>query len=380
MTGAAKPRVLFYHNGFFRRSETFIYRQAINPYVEPILVSKRYYKTEELPVGDFTKFRFKQSVIDYIGYKWFNKSYYGVGSVTKMKQLLQGQSPVLIHAQFGGNGVRILPLAKLMNLPLVVSFHGFDASRKLANIKYKEGLKDVFDYASAIIVCNPGMSNALPLSDKNKPKVHWVPYGIDIEQFSNNVTSAKRNSFNILHVGRLVGKKGVPDLIRAFAQATKEMGQTTLHIVGDGKEQPACVSLVKEFNLQSNVIFHGWKSPNQVKELMQQCDLFVLNSRVDSTGDEEGLPNGLLEAMAMGKPALSTFHAGIPLAIENEVSGVLVKERDTNSLSQQMVRLYHNPELREAMGKAARAKIEKEFTLKRMHENLRDVYAKVIDK
>lgn len=297
-----------------------------------------------------------------------------------MKRLLQGQPLDLIHAQFGGNGVRILPLAKQMKIPLIVSFHGFDASKKLSSASYRNDLKDVFDYASAIVVCNIGMADVLPLSENHRSKVRWIPYGIDVEQFSNDTSSEQLDSFSILHVGRLVEKKGVPDLIRAFAKATKEVDQMNLNIVGAGREEDECRALVKEYSLQSKVIFHGWKSPLEVKELMQQCDLFVLNSRVDSKGDAEGLPNGLLEAMAMGKPALSTRHAGIPLAIENEVSGLLVDERDTDSLAQQIIRLYHNKELRQAMGKAARTKVENRFTMKRMHEDLRDIYGEAANK
>ncbi|HET9054918.1 MAG TPA: glycosyltransferase family 4 protein, partial [Cyclobacteriaceae bacterium] len=238
-----------------------------------------------------------------------------------------------------------------------------------------------FDYASAIIVCNPGMLDALPLDEAHRKKAHWVPYGIDIQEFSSgDALPGGQASFNILHVGRLVEKKGVPDLIRAFARAKKEAAQMTLHIVGAGREEDQCRALVKEFGLQSGVVFHGWKSPGEVKELMQQCDLFVLNSRVDSKGDTEGLPNGLLEAMAMGKPALSTLHAGIPLAIENEVSGILVDERDTDALSRQMVRLYRNRALGETMGKAARVKVESQFTIEHMHENLRNIYMQVAGK
>lgn len=373
-----KPHVLFYNGGFFRRSETFIYRQAINPFIRPFLLTKRYYKSTELPTGEFTKFKFRQSIMDRINFKWLKKGgYYGDKSINKMKRLLQDQPLDLIHAQFGGNGVRILPVAKQLNIPLIVSFHGFDASKKLSNASYRNGLKDVFDYASAIVVCNTGMADVLPLSEDHRSKVRWVPYGIDVEQFSSNTSSAPLNSFNILHVGRLVEKKGVPDLIRAFAEATKEVDQMTLNIVGDGREESECRALVKEYNLGSKVIFHGWKSPHEVKEMIQQCDVFALNSRIASNGDSEGLPNGVLEAMAMGRTVLSTRHAGIPLAIENEVSGILVDERDTRSLAQQMVRLYQNKELRESMGKAARVKVENQFTMERMHQNLRDIYYEV---
>jgi hypothetical protein len=102
----AKPNVLFYHNCFFVKSETFIYRQAINPYIHPILLSKRYNHSAEMPTNEFTKFKFKRSLTDGLVYKilkkWFGKErYYGNQSIARMKRLLQGQSFDLIHAQFG---------------------------------------------------------------------------------------------------------------------------------------------------------------------------------------------------------------------------------------------------------------------------------------
>lgn len=380
MTDTSKPRVLFYRTYFFKKSETFIYRQAINPYIQPFLLADRFLRSDEMPIDAFVKFK-SGSLIAYLLRKWFGKKlHYSNNTIAKMKRLLQGESFDLLHAQFGNSAVRILPLAKQLNIPLVVSFHGFDASRKLADRSYREGLKDVFDYASAIVVCNTGMVDALPLNEAHRKKVHWVPYGIDIELFTPDPPVDEPKSFNILHVGRLIEKKGVPDLIRAFALATKGADQMTLHIVGTGKEEDECRALAKEYNLESKIVFHGWKSPREVKNLMQQCEVFVLNSRVAANGETEGLPVGLLEAMAMSRAVISTRHAGIPLAVENEVSGVLVDERDTHSLSQQMICLYHDKELRLALGKAARAKVESQFTMKRMHENLRDIYYEIVKK
>jgi glycosyltransferase involved in cell wall biosynthesis len=374
-----KPRVLFYRTYFFKKSETFIYHQVKNPYIHPFLLADRFLRSTEMPIDTFVKFK-SSSLIAYWLTKWFGKQlHYSERSIAKIKRLLQGQSFDLIHAQFGDNGLRILPLARQLNLPMVVTFHGFDASRKLANRIYYEGLKELFDYASAIIVVNTGMADVLPLNEANRRKVRWVPCGVDPEQFVFD-QSVQTKSFNILHVGRLIEKKGVPDLIRAFAMATKEVDKMTLHIVGTGKEAGECRALAKEYHLESKIIFHGWKSPKEVKELMQQCEVFVLNSRVASNGETEGLPVGLLEAMAMSRAVISTRHAGIPLAVENEVSGILVDERDTHSLSRQMLRLYHDKKLRLDLGIAARAKVENQFSMKRIHENLRDIYAEIAKK
>jgi colanic acid/amylovoran biosynthesis glycosyltransferase len=137
---------------------------------------------------------------------------------------------------------------------------------------------------------------------------------------------------------------------------------------------------VKELALEDQVQFHGWKSPEEVKQLMQLCDLFILNSRIALDGDSEGLPVGLLEAMAMGMPVISTRHAGIPLAIDDGVNGILVSEHDTDALTQAIKVLLTNEEKRHSIAVAARKKIEERFTIQQMHEKLYEIYSSALDK
>jgi colanic acid/amylovoran biosynthesis glycosyltransferase len=372
----SKVKVLFYHSHFFNNSETFIYQQAINPHIDVVLLAKKFSDSGNMNSNSFTKLQYKRSWWDGLAsnlLKLFSiDRYYQSKSVRILADLIASHKVEMIHAQFGFSAIRILPVAKKLNLPLVVSFHGIDASRMLRQRSYRNGLKDVFNYASRIIVCDPGMAEVLPITPEQKNKLSWVPYGINLKLFSSQ-PKKKNPILRILHVGRFVDKKGVPDLIRAFS-AINSMYPIQLDLVGTGPEEKLCRTIVHENKLTENVVFHKWKSHEEVKLLMQQCDVFVLNSRTAQNGDKEGLPVGMLEAMAMRLPVVSTYHAAIPLAVDQDVTGILVKERDTKALSKALASLIEKEQLQQTMGMAGRAKIESLFTMEQMHIKLLQVY------
>lgn len=298
--------------------------------------------------------------------------YYQRASIRRLAQKIKTYEPDVLHAQFGFSAVRILPVAKMLKIPLVVSFHGMDASHMLRKQSYRNGLKKVFAYATTIVVCNPAMADVLPLTAYQKRKIMWVPYGINLKQF--NPRPRKVNEvLRILHVGRFIEKKGVPDLIRAFSKL-KNQQTIQLELVGTGPEEKLCKQLVRELRLEQRVIFHGWKSSEEVKNLMQQADVFVLNSRVATNGDSEGLPVGILEAMSMALPVVSTKHAGIPHEVDHGVTGLLVEEHDTEGLTAAISTLLQDAPQRNAFGMAGRRKAESVFSMEQMHTTLCTVY------
>ncbi|MBX2896719.1 MAG: glycosyltransferase [Cyclobacteriaceae bacterium] len=369
-------KVLFYHAHFFNSSETFIYQQVINPHIRPILLAKRFLDATGMSCEPFEKLRFKRTwwdgLISNLLIVVGIDQYYQSKSITKLVQKIKAYQPDVIHAQFGFNAVRILRIAKKLKVPLIVSFHGMDASSMLRKRYYKNGLNAVFEYAASVVVCNPAMAKALPFTATQKNKVLWIPYGINLNQFISQPKGGT-TVLRILHVGRLIEKKGVPDLIRAFAKLKSDF-EVQLDLVGTGPEEATCRRLVAEMKPDNKVIFHGWKSPEEVKGLMQQADVFVLNSRVAANGDSEGLPVGILEAMAMGLPVVSTYHAGIPCAVDNQETGLLVGERDTNALAQALIDLLQDAQLRQAYGAAGRKKAELVFSMEQMHTALYSVY------
>jgi Glycosyltransferase len=279
-----------------------------------------------------------------------------------------------IHAHYGKNALIILSTAKKNSIPLVVSFHGKDASAHLRNQEYKESLPELFDYASAIIICSTHMFDSLELT-KWKEKVYVIPYGIDIQEFRSTLQPVFFSTIKILHAGRLTKKKGVPDLIRVFRQLERKYPMLELHILGDGEDLGLCKELAKD---STQISFYGAQPISVVKKLMLETDIFVLNSRTAENGDMEGLPNAILEAMSFGKPVIATEHAGIPMAISHMKDGILVKERDNLGLENALQELIENESLRAELGKNARLKVESKFTSVHMEELLTEVFRKVL--
>jgi colanic acid/amylovoran biosynthesis glycosyltransferase len=368
-------RVLFYHAHFFNSSETFIYQQAINPHIRPILLAKRFTNSAGMSYEQFERVQFKRSwwdgLVSNLLIIFGIDQYYQRASINELVKKIKVYEPDVLHAQFGFNALRIFRVAKKLNIPLVVTFHGMDASRMLKKNSYKKGLRQVLEEAARIIVVNPAMADTLSLTLEQRQRLSWIPCSVDLEKF-NPQPRIENTTLRILHVGRLIEKKGVPDLIRAFAKLT--MQQIQLELVGTGPEEELCKQLVGKMQLQQRVIFHGWKSPEEVKDLMQQADVFVLNSRVATNGDSEGLPVGILEAMAMELPVVSTNHAGIPKAIDHQVTGIIVEERDNKALAQALSHLLQDASLRKAFGVAGRKKAESFFSMEQMHAALSTVY------
>jgi glycosyltransferase involved in cell wall biosynthesis len=267
----------------------------------------------------------------------------------------------------------IYPLARMFKIPLVITFHGMDASPQLTvKPEYKRRLGKMLDYAGAIIIVSPHMKDTLRLNE-HLHKTHIIPCGVNPDEFDRVEHSQQNDSITILHSGRLVSKKGVPDLIRVFAILSHRYSNIRLNVIGDGPELDLC-RLAAEDARAGSIHFLGARPHEEVKRCMAEADIFVLNSREGDNGDMEGVPVSLLEAMSMKLAVVSTFHAGIPYAITNEVDGILVEEKNNIALSAALVKVISNEPLRMQLGEAARRTVVNKFTLTETVRKISDVY------
>lgn len=378
-------KILVFNHSFFYLSETFIYRQVtgIPKEFDATLMSYVFANENYFPTSNKKKhIKWSVNIIDRLitfSFKHILRKPLAVSLFTTavIRKYLKEEKFEAIHVHFGFNATSLLPLIKEQNIPLVVSFHGIDASPEYLNQpKYKAQLTELFNYARAVIVVSPHMIDSLGLS-KWKEKTHLIPYGINPAEFTNTADPLReKKTINILHSGRMVSKKGIPDLIKVFANLSKTYPNLQLDIVGDGAELEPCKQLVQELNLD-NVYFRGSQPIAEVKKYMSDADIFVLNSRTGEKGDMEGFPNSIIEAMSMGAPVVSTYHAGIPMAIEDGVTGFLVNEKDNEALQTALEKLIKDKDLRLSMGKQARIKVENEFTLERTNQMIADIYRSI---
>lgn len=373
--------VLVYNEAFFKTSQTFMYHQAVSLQEKygVILLAKKFVNPHGFNMDSFQRVQIRQpeNIFDRILSKYVRSKYdtllhVDFFSYLRLKRVLMGGNLKAIHAHFGPNALQLLPFAKKYSIPLVVTFHGFDASQALSDEEYSSRLPELFNYASAIIIVSNHMKETLKLEDWEH-KVHVVPCSVNPDELPVRINH-KKDTIRILHSGRLTGKKGVPDLIRVFKNLIKNHSDIELHIAGDGRELEICRKLVEESELETDVTFYGSVSHEKVKELMTTSDIFVLNSRVDEYGDMEGTPVSLLEAMSAKVPVVSTIHAGIPDVVEDGKNGLLVPEKDNPALEHALKTLIENPDLRDRYAEKARETIMEKYTVKHMQNKLEKTF------
>ncbi|MDX1637135.1 MAG: glycosyltransferase family 4 protein [Balneolaceae bacterium] len=363
-------------------SETFMYHQvkSLSDKYDVHLIARKFANPHGYDLDSFDKTVVKSpaNFLDRVAGKLIRMYYksdlnIGLQTYSQLRKLLKEGNCKAIHAHFGPKALEILGFAKKFGVPLVVTFHGYDASQMLRDETYANRLPELFDYASAIIIVSGHMRETMNL-EQWKDKVFLIPCSVDPAQFSVNGEHKPSDTINILHSGRLVGQNGVPDIIRVFGDLSRKYNNITLHIAGDGRELERCRQLANEFNIDDIVTFYGSVPHSKVRELLGNADIFVLNSRVDEKGDMEGTPVSILEAMCMEKAVVSTRHAGIPYVIEDGKNGLLADEYANDQLKQQIEKLIRSRSLRKKLGEEAGKTVRNSFSTDVMRDKLQEVF------
>lgn len=275
-----------------------------------------------------------------------------------------------LHNHFGDSSCSVAMLAAALGgFTFSVSLHGpyifYDPYRWRLDEKMKRAL-----FVSCIsYFCRSQAMLFAPLEKWDR--MHIIHCGVDPTLFQ--IVSHNQPGHRLLYTGRLAAAKGLPILLQSLARLKSTHPDLVLTIVGDGADRAALEEMTIDLELTGNVKFVGYKSQAEVREAMQQTDVFVLPSFA------EGVPVSLMEAMAAGVPVVTTQIAGVSELVENGVSGYLVPPGDVASLADRIQTLLDNPELRSQFGVAGRAKVEKEFDIRREAAWLGQVMAAALE-
>lgn len=290
-----------------------------------------------------------------------------------VKAALQGLGATLVHAHYGPAGLRMMP----MPARLLVTFHGFDTSSLPAtDPSYRRALGRLFARAAGVVAVSPTVRERLLRLGCPEWLLHVIPMGVPLGPPNPHPI---RDEARAITVARLHPVKGVPDLVDAVAKARAMGAPLALDVVGDGPERAEVLRRIDSRGLGGHVRLHGTLPPAEVARLLDASDLFVLNSRTTPEGDSEGLPVSAVEAMERSLPVVATRHGGIPDAVEDEATGLLVAERDTDALAAALARAAGDAALRARLGANGRARVEREFDLARCAERLLGLYARSAD-
>lgn len=258
-----------------------------------------------------------------------------------------------------------------LGLPFFVHAHGYDVSMRLREPLYRiEYLR--YRQAAGIITMSHVSRRRLVELGLPALKIHVIPYGIDVPDAFRRCPQP--GLIRLLATGRMVAKKAPILTLDAFRRAHDSMADIRLEYVGAGPLFPSARNFVAALGLGAATTLHASQSNESVQALMDSADIFVQHSVTDpETGDEEGLPVSILEAMAHGLPVVATRHAGIPEAVEDGVTGLLVDEGDTAAMGEAILELARNPSLRLDMGRAGWQRTRDLFSWDLERQRLRTV-------
>jgi glycosyltransferase involved in cell wall biosynthesis len=280
---------------------------------------------------------------------------------------LRAFGPALVHAHFATDGLRALPIAQALNVPLVTTLHGYDVHRSRAAL-LGSGRLSWMRYG--LFGRRLRMRGDLFLAVSEAVRRRAIARGFPAERVATHYNGVELGRFprggggdgaTILHVGRLVEKKGTAVLLRAFAIARVERPQARLTIVGEGPMRRRLERLTGELGLGGSVEFAGRLGPDEVAARLRSAAMLAAPSLTARDGDAEGLPQTIVEAMASGLPVVATHHSGIGEAVADGDSGFLVGEGEHEPLARRLSELLGDTGLRARMGAAGRAIAEAKF-------------------
>ena len=295
----------------------------------------------------------------------------------RLGRALREIDPQLIHAHFAIDGMRMRRAARRRRIPLVVTLHGSDVTAQpgkpgLRGVRYRHRLRSLFRDAALLVAVSEHIASAARRWGAPAAKLVVLPVGVPGRPAPGEGPRA-----DVLFVGRLVEKKGVADLITAFAGLDPRLrGEHRLLVVGDG---PLRGELEAQAEASGAVVeFLGFADPETVQRRLGDAAALAVPSRTAGNGDTEGLPTVVFEAARASTPVVGYAHAGIPEAVEDGVTGLLAEEGDVAGLRSRLATLLGEPGRARALGRAARERFEEDFDIARQTAQLEELYERVL--
>jgi colanic acid/amylovoran biosynthesis glycosyltransferase len=309
----------------------------------------------------------------------FRRSALSLGVLRSVAPFLDQKPYDIVHCQFGtlGHLGLLLKETGLVRGKLVTSFRGYDISyyinahgSQVYRLLFRKG--DLFLCVSEFI-----RKKIVRLGcDPQKAVVHRS--GVEVSDLRLSGPRSKGNT-RIVTIGRLVEKKGIEYGIRAVAQILKRRRDIEYNVAGAGPLTNRLQRLIDELYAGDSIKLLGWKTQAEIGDLLRTSDILLAPSVTTKKGDEEGIPGVIMEAFATGLPVVTTYHAGIPEVVEDGMSGLMVRERDSDAIAEALRRLVEQPELRATMGRNGRRFVEEHCDIDKLNDRLATIYQQLLD-
>jgi glycosyltransferase involved in cell wall biosynthesis len=283
-----------------------------------------------------------------------------------------------VHVHFANRAAHTAVFLKqISGIPFSVTAHGQDFMKDLGS----DDLLREICAAAEFVAAETDYSRDLlrERCPNSAAKIHRVYNGIDLERFPALRSCNGNRIPQIVSVGRLVAFKGFEDLVDACAELARRRIDFVCDIIGDGPLRQTLQARIEQSDLSSRVNLLGSLSQGKVLEKLQAADIFALASTTDAYGATDVFPTVILEAMASGRPVVSTCLAGIPELVADGQTGMLAPPGDSTALAHALEQLLRDPDLRLRFGHAGRERIEEHFRIAQTVAPLIKLFEKTAD-
>jgi colanic acid/amylovoran biosynthesis glycosyltransferase len=374
-----KPVVACYCATFLKPEMLHIYRQITAlERVSPVVIAQKRENAGRFPFDKINVV--PKPALHFLRRFWFrqlrDKPWQISGTELRaLTDILEKRNAQLLHIYFGQIAVHLLPLVRAWQKPSIVSFHGADVMVDMHKPAYREATRQVLEAVKLVLVRSESLRRAVVDLGGDQTKIEVQHTGIPLDEFPFRERTAPQNGeWRFVQAGRLIEKKGLPVTLRAFASFQKRYPNAALTIAGEGPLLGRLRDLANELKIDNHVSFAGFVSQEELREIYYSSHIFLHPSETGPDGNQEGIPNSMLEAMATGLPVFATQHGGIPEAIENGVNGVLVPERDHEDLARALLDTAQDPDFLSRIARNGSEVVQKNFDLNEQARRLEDIY------
>jgi glycosyltransferase involved in cell wall biosynthesis len=307
----------------------------------------------------------------------FVKEFLQAGFIAQ--QVLESGRIRHLHAHFCHTTTTVTMLAsKMCGAPFSFTAHAKDIYREdmnpgdLLSVKMRR--------AKFVVTCTKANQEYLDRFRPAATPLYAIYHGLDLALFNRSKDVEPRFPPLILSVGRMVEKKGFTYLVEA-CRILKDRGyEFECRIVGGADQFAETIkNLIEQLKLDHVVSLHDAVTQEELRLIYEEATIFALPCQVIENGDRDGIPNVLVEAMAMELPVVSTEISGIPELIDHRFNGLLVPERDSEALAAAIEELLNSRELRLGLGRAACEKVRSDFDAQKNVLRLKEVFVKNLE-
>lgn len=299
-----------------------------------------------------------------------------------LRSLISGRVKALAANNWSVSGVAAYLLSRVTGAPYFIFAHGYDVASSGTG-GMAGNLKRAVIEGAKVVIANSDFTKTLVAASAPCASTAVVNPCVDLKRFGDDHgrgISRGPGERIILTVGRMVESKGHDTVIRAMPEVIKSFPEAKYCIAGDGVTRDACEDLAGKLGISDKVIFAGEVDEDDLVSHYRSSEIFIMTSRyLRKTGEVEGFGIVFLEAGACGKPVIGSRSGGIPDAVIDGVTGLLVEECDVKGVAGAIIRLLSDGDLRKKLGENGKKRVVGEMGINSFTNKLKaivDAYIK----